>query len=69
MSKSSFNEQFQRFNSVLMAKQSGFMDCEHCPIQFECYASIDTATIEEAENAVPCEEVLLKYILTGEKPS
>ena len=68
MSKSSFNEQFQRFNKVLNAKHSLFIDCEKCPIKEQCFAYAEEHCSEIDKDALCCEELLLMYILTGEKP-
>lgn len=63
-----FNEQFQRFYDVLRAKEQYSLNCELCPICSECERYSNNLTIEKAENAPSCEELLLLYILTGEKP-
>lgn len=65
---SELNEQYQRFKAVLRAKGEFAIGCDKCPIKDECFSWIVNRTIEEAENAPTCEEVLLLYILTGETP-
>ena len=57
-------DQYQRFYSVLEAKNGYFADCDKCPIQKECFALPQ----EEADKSC-CEEALFIYVLTGEKPS
>ena len=61
-------EQFNRFYAALQAKEEFSFNCEKCPIKKECYEFTDNLTIAEAENAPCCEELLLNYILKGEKP-
>lgn len=63
-----FHEQFERFQMVLWAKEKYSMNCEKCPLAQECEESSKTKTLEEIENGLTCEEVLLRYILTGEIP-
>lgn len=63
-----FREQFERFEMVLWAKEKYSMNCEKCPIAEECEEASKTKTLEEIENGPTCEEVLLRYILTGEVP-
>lgn len=62
-------EQYQRFCEVLSAKDGYFVNCNKCPIQKECEETSSKLTQEEADNQEPCEFALLKYVLTGEKPS
>lgn len=63
-----FYEQCQRFDMVLRAKEEYSINCEKCPINKECFDWSSKMSIEEAENGPTCEEILLHYILTGEKP-
>lgn len=65
---SEFNEQYQRFKAVLRAKKEFSIKCDECPIRDACLPWCENLSIEEAENAPTCEEVLLLYILTGETP-
>lgn len=65
---SELNEQYQRFKKVLRAKEEFSINCDKCPIREACLSWENNLSIEEAENAPTCEEVLLLYILTGETP-
>jgi hypothetical protein len=62
------NEQYQRFYEILNAKDKYSLVCERCPLQKECEEATAKLTIEEAENQPTCEEVLFRWMLTGEKP-
>ena len=64
---SRLNEQFNRFYAVLSAKGEFSIDCEKCPIKEECFEYAETHP-ETDKNALCCEELLLLFILTGEKP-
>lgn len=63
-----FRKQFERFEMVLWAKEKYSINCEKCPLAKECEEASKTKTLEEIENGPTCEEVLLRYILTGEIP-
>lgn len=63
-----FNKQLERFEMVLWAKDRHCMKCQNCPIAEECEEASKNKTSEEIENGPTCEEVLLRYILTGEIP-
>lgn len=63
-----FRNQFERFSMVLWAKENYSINCTKCPIEKECYKAACGKTLEEVENGPTCEEVLLRYILTGEVP-
>lgn len=62
------NEQYQRFYEILSAKDKYSLVCEKCPLNKECEEATAKLTIEEAENQPTCEEVLFRWMLTGEKP-
>jgi hypothetical protein len=63
-----FRKQFERFEMVLWAKENYSMNCGKCPLEKECEEANKGKTLEEIENGPTCEEVLLRYILTGEVP-
>lgn len=65
---SRLNEQFNRFYAVLSAKGEFSIDCEKCPIKEQCFEYAETHCPETDKNALCCEELLLLFILTGEKP-
>lgn len=63
------DEQYQRFCEALRTKDGYSTNCELCPIAEECYAF--SAQLPPEENLKPehsCEAILLRYVLTGEKP-
>ena len=66
---SRYNEQFNRFYTVLGAVGEFGIDCEKCPIKDSCHSWSEQLSITEAENAPTCEELLLSFILTGETPT
>ena len=63
-----FNKQLERFEMVLWAKEKYSMNCGKCPLAKKCEEASKTKTLEEIENGPTCEEVLLRYILTGDIP-
>ena len=62
------NEQYQRFYDILRASDKYGFICEKCPLNKECEEATAKLTIEEAENQPTCEEVLFRWMLTGEIP-
>lgn len=61
-------EQFNRFYAVLSAKEEFSINCDKCPIKEECFEYAETHCPEIDSESLCCEELLLRYILTGETP-
>ena len=57
-------EQYERFCKV--AYTVGH--CDRCPIMEECFDYSEQLTPEEQKTAPCCEELIFRYIITGEKP-
>ena len=64
-----FNIQLNRFEQVLWAKEKFSMNCDKCPLHKECETASQGLTEEEIHNNPTCEEVLLRWIITGEIPT
>lgn len=64
-----FNMQLNRFVQVLWAKEKFSMNCNKCPLNKECETASQGLTEEEIYNNPTCEEVLLRWIITGEIPT
>ena len=64
-----FNIQVSRFLQVLLAKEKFSMNCNKCPLYKECETAFQGLTEEEKHNSPTCEEVLLRWIITGETPT
>lgn len=64
-------DQISRLYEIADIKGYSDFDCEKCPVREECKKSAEETTIEQIiYNEMPCcEEILLHYILTGEKPA
>ena len=61
-------EQYQRFCEALRTVDGYSTNCERCPIAEECSAWGMSLTPEEQDTAPCCEEILFRYLMTGEKP-
>ena len=64
-----FNIQVSRFIQVLQAKEKFSINCDKCPLQKECETALQGLAEEEIYNNSTCEEVLLKWVITGEIPT
>lgn len=62
-----FQKQVVRLCDVLRSTGNG-VECAECPIKEGCWDYSDKLTPEEKLTAPTCEELLLRYILTGEHP-
>ena len=62
-------EQYQRFVNVLRAVENFSTICDGCPIYSECYALSEILTPKDDLNPeYSCENLLFRYVITGEKP-
>ena len=61
-------EQYQRFCEALRTVGQYSTECNKCPIEKECVRWGQSLSDEEQLTAPCCEEILFKYVLTGERP-
>ena len=57
-------EQYERFLKIVYCAGR----CERCPIMEECFDYAEQLTPEEDATAPHCEEILFRYVMTGETP-